>query len=550
MKSRYFFTVLFCLLLSSFNASADPPPDSGKSDKPTLTTKNTDLNAVRLSVANGVIEYVNNSKRAVIDLEWELLPLDKTLQEMATAYSVRPVHVRIPNNDLGDPKRLQNDIAKIPAAKEAFERAANIDLEFGPKSDQMKQWIQSDVAVFPLKSAQYFGLLRDNLQVSGLLSTAGINYSLAFKGALPRGENPRQSRDGKDINWEIDIYKFPISDKLNYYRFTVKAKVDRFELLFPNATQPVSNMDVVISFRQNQATIGLLEPNLRSIPAGIDIQLAPAVEKTLTQLADQHSASDLETNLNLLGGGAQLGEIVAKGLLGGTSDASVIAGGIIGQGKVSQVIGVNQEFAHLGPATIGALLGIEPGGDSSLFFGPSIRLSIFTLAVGLRTFEKTNSITLEKNATSRFAGVLSMDLSRLSGSKTTVSKVQLDNSVSGGDWGKASDLIARDLALVHITIKAEAADADKSWSLIQIKDGHGNMITDDTKRARLDFKAGMDNITPLRFVPSGEYEYQLAGIPDNFELRSSVPLHDKGTVILKGVGIIPLHWKLEHKKPN
>jgi hypothetical protein len=42
--------------------------------------------AIRLSIVNGVIEYLQNSKQVTIGLEWFLLPVDEILLESAREY--------------------------------------------------------------------------------------------------------------------------------------------------------------------------------------------------------------------------------------------------------------------------------------------------------------------------------------------------------------------------------------------------------------------------------------------------------------------------------
>jgi len=513
---------------------------------PTLT-KETDINAVRLAVANGVIEYVNNARRAQIDLEWELLPLDSALQQEARAQGVRPKTIRIENNRLGDPTRW---IENIPAGNRQFVQEALFSSTLAAYSLDdsntrfQNQWVNEAGAGRQLlnppaamAAPQYFGLLRDHYQITGLLASKGITYTIDVIGAMPRRPLPITS-DGSDISWVIQIYKFAAkAGSVYYYRFAAKAIVRRFELTFPNTSDSEAKLDVGIDIRRSDATIGVLEPNLRSLPGSLTVKLDPAREEELKRLKEENAESQLETTLRFIGGGAELGAIVSSGLLGGTSDASIIAGGLVGQGRIGQVIGVNREFRPAAGFTPGILFGIDPSGDRSLFLGPSLRFSVFTVAAGIQTFEE------DRRTSAGFGGVVSVDLSRATGAKRTTQKIQLDNSVTGGDWGKASDLISRDLALVKWSLAGDSANA--GFTLVQIEDAAGNSITESAKRARFDFTVAQNAVPAMMFIPRGRYRYE--GIAEGSRLRTSALafVRNGSEVQIQGRGLVEINWRLE-----
>ncbi len=520
-------------------------PASGQKS-PTLT-RETDINAVRLAVANGVIDYVNNARRAQIDLEWELLPLESGLQQEARAQGVRPKTIRIENNRLGDPASW---IVNIPSGDRQYvqEALSSSNLATYSLDDSNTRfqnlWVSEAGAGRQLlnppaavTASQYFGLLRDHYQLTGLLASKGIAYAIDVIGATPQRQLPITS-DGSDISWVIQIYKFAAkAGSVYYYRFTAKAIIRRFELTFPNTSESEAKLDVGIDIRRSDATIGVLEPNLRSLPGSLKVKLDPAREAELKRLKEENAESQLETTLRFIGGGAELGAIVSNGLLGGTADASIIAGGLVGQGKLGQVIGVNREFGTSGSFTPGILFGIDPGGEKSLFLGPSLRFSVFTLAAGLHTFEE------DRRTSAGFGGVVSVDLSRATGAKRTTQKIHLDNSVTGGDWGKASDLISRDLALVKWSLAGDSANA--GFTLVQIEDAAGNSITEAGKRARFDFTVAQNAVPAMMFIPRGRYRYE--GIAEGSRLRTSALafVRNGSEVQIQGRGLVEINWRLE-----
>ncbi len=539
----------FCFLmlgLPVIGRADDPKPADSK---PTLT-KNTDLNAIRLEVANGVIDYVNGSKKVTLNLEWQLLPRDGALLEAIRERGATQETFFIANSDLNSGEWVKK---LNPAHRDLLTKAfMNIDpSQPGEAATAFESfWVKPGGAgyaaatseIASVNASDYFCLQRDFLILNGLLQTQGIRYSVDVNGATPRGKNPIISDPkNNDISWRIEAYRFAAKGGTPYFRFAIKAIMKPISLLFPNTGETEARINVGISFVSGPGTVGLLERSFSTGNNPIPIVLSPAAVKTLTKIADTHGASDLETDLKFLGGGAELGKIITNGLLGGTSDASVISGGIVGNGKVSQIVGVNQELAKFSNGALGFLLGVEPGGDNSLFFGPSLRMSVFTFAVGLRAYEKNKAGTDEKTATTRVAGTLSIDLSRLTGAKKTTNQIKLDNSATGGDIGKASDLIARDLTLIKWDLKSDTQNA--RFTLTQIKDRTGADIAEEERRAVFTFTPNALGAPQLLFIPAGIYSY--GGLPDGVKIKTgplSLPLKNGDTVRISSQTVQFLNW--------
>lgn len=546
------------LLLPCLSAWAEENGSSGDSargraEQPTLT-KDTDLNAIRLAIASGVIDFVNNARKVTLDLEWDLLPMDGTLLESAREQGVRPHTIRLENRALMDGSwinRMKREDRELLSAAFRFDLAnppAQREAEFirywqQPGGAGFQQVIgPSGPATATITGRDYFSLLRDFLFISGLLQTKGIRYSVAIEGATPRGENPLISpQNGSNIHWELKVYEFAAADGVKYYRYSAKARMDPIPLLFPNTDQAEARINVGISFIRSGGTAGLLQTRFDSVPGSITVELAPAVKDKLDAIERSHSDSDLESLLKFVGNGAQLGEIVTNGLLGGTSNASIMGGGLIGQGKVSQVVGVNQEFSHTLNSGAGVFFGIEPGGDNSLFLGPSFRWSIFTFAVGLNTYEKERADSSDRLTITRFAGVLSIDLSRITGSKKAVTRVLLDNSVVGGDIGKASEEVARPLTLLYYTL--EAPGAQDAVTLVQVKDGAGKPIEEEAQKARITLTPTGPDAPRLLFVPRGRYRIET--LPPNTRLQNgNFPIGADEEIVLDFEYVITPRYRL------
>jgi len=460
--------------------------------------------AITAEIVNGTIDYVNNKKKARLALKWSLLPLDETLKNIAKDSSVQPISCKINNEDLGTSGSWFNKLSQD--CQQSFRDALVVDSQNKIEqqlpnkcSDQnqfQKRWLCKGegytLAKTAILSSQYFGLLRDYLQINGLLTSQGINYSLDATSTLSDGEEEKfSSVSDKKITWNIMVYRFPASTSINYYRFVVTASVSPIDIYLPPKVK-TTKLDVSISLKPSPSTIGIFEPNLGELK-GFDLPVELPRDSALNKIPKSRAATELTRTLSLFGS-PNLGEVVTNNFLGGTKDASLVYGGMIAKNALEPVVGANLGFANIGDAKLGALIGVGTNSSNTPFYiGPSIQYSILTLSGGFRFATNANAVD------TNFAGIASLDLSQLFGGKREVKEFQVENIATGGDWGKASDEIYKNLAAIDY----------------QLTDLTGNQIP---KIVSLTQKASCDGkISPsvnldiqtqgLQFIPKGKYTY-------------------------------------------
>ncbi|WP_315788269.1 hypothetical protein [Fischerella sp. JS2] len=412
--------------------------------------------AIRLSIVNGVIEYLQNSKQVTIGLEWFLLPADEFLLESAREYYEKdePVTCSIRNEDLGKSNKwVENLSAKCQQRlREALMVSDLKTLNSDPNSQTtfQKYWNPEEngdgvqlVRQGAVTASEYFGLLRDNVQITNFLKSNGISYSFDVSGATPQGQFPRIS--DQNITWDMKIYRFAVARLQNQpiyiYRFVAKAVIEPFKLTFAKAEKTTADLNVAISFKKGEETVGLSNRKLVASPIPIEIQIEKGQQANLKKLEDAKAFTQLNTALSFFGS-PDLSQVVSNNFLGGTNNTSIITGGLINDKVAQPIIGVNLDLIDLGSSKAGGLFGIGLTDNNSLYVGPSFQYSIITLSAGARIFDKKDSTRVEP------AGVISFDLSQVIGGKQQVKRIELDRSKVGGDWGKASEEIVKDLVLV------------------------------------------------------------------------------------------------------
>lgn len=166
--------------------------------------------------------------------------------------------------------------------------------------------------------------------------------------------------------------------------------------------------------------------------------LSPQVQSLLKTLEENQANTQLEEGFTSVTG-ILASQAISRGILGGAEETSIIAGGVVGSGEVQTLVGANSEFRNIGDFVPGVLFGVGAGGDNStLFIGPSMRYSIFTIAAGARFFDFDGGTRI------REGGVISVDLSRVTGGKP--SRTTIDNSSIGGGWDKVDLAVANDIS--------------------------------------------------------------------------------------------------------
>ncbi len=494
--------------------------------------------AIRLSIVNGVIEYLQNSKQVTIGLEWSLLSADENLLESAREFYEKdePVTCSIRNENLGKSNKWIEDLSEKcqQRLREAFMVSDLKTLNSDPNSQIkfQKYWNPEEngdgvqlVKQGSVTASEYFGLLRDNIQITNLLKSKGISYSFDVSGATPQGQFPRIS--DQDITWDMKIYRFAVARPQNQpiyiYRFVVKAIIEPFNLTFAKADNTKADLNVAISFKRGEETVGLSNLKLIASPIPIEIQMKKGQQTNLKKLEDAKAFTQLNTALSFFGS-PDLSQIVSNNFLGGTSNTSIITGGLINDKVAQPIIGLNLDLLDLGSSKVGGLLGIGLTDNNSLYIGPSFQYSILTLSAGARIFEKKDFTRIEP------AGVISFDLSQAIGGKQQNRKIELDESKVGGDWGKASEEIVKDLTLVDWGV-TQNPNIQQSLTLVREKDCTGNQIQ-PTEYAELPLNISTGEKSSLKFIPQGIYKYQ--GLD---KLPIIYALHDDGVPVEKNVDI-------------
>ncbi|MFB2771396.1 hypothetical protein ACE1AT_19225 [Pelatocladus sp. BLCC-F211] len=494
--------------------------------------------AIRLSIVNGVIEYLQNTKRVTIGLEWSLLPADEILLESAREYyeKYEPVTCSIRNDHLGKSNKWIENLSEKcqQRLREALMVSDLKTLNSDPNSQTkfQKYWNPEEngdgvqlVRQGAVTASEYFGLLRDNIQITNLLKSNGISYSFDVSGATPQGQFPRIS--DQDITWDMKIYRFAVARPQNQpiyiYRFVVKAIIEPFNLTFVKAENTKADLNIAISFKKGEETVGLSNLKLIASPIPIEIQMEKGQQTNLKKLEDAKAFTQLNTALSFFGS-PDLSQIVSNNFLGGTSNTSIITGGLINDKVAQPIVGVNLDLLDLGSSKAGGLLGIGITDSNSLYIGPSFQYSILTLSAGARIFDKKDSTRVEP------AGVISFDLSQVIGGKQQNEKIDLDKSKTGGDWGKASEEIVKDLALVDWGV-TQNPNIQQSLALVREKDCTGNKIQPN-EYAELPIKITAGEKPSLKFIPQGIYKYQ--GLD---KLPLIYALHDDGVPVDKNAEI-------------
>ncbi|MCP6762719.1 MAG: hypothetical protein NHB32_29065 [Fischerella sp. CENA71] len=494
--------------------------------------------AIRLSIVNGVIEYLQNSKQVTIGLEWSLLPADENLLELAREYYEKdePVTCLIRNENLGKSNQWVENLSEKcqQRLREALMVSDLKTLNSAPDSLArfQKYWNPEEngdgvqlVRQGSVTASEYFGLLRDNIQITNLLKSNGISYSFDVSGATPQGQFPRIS--DQDITWDIKIYRFAVARLQNQpiyiYRFVAKAVIEPFKLTFAKAETTDANLNVAISFKKGEETVGLSNLKLLASPIPIKIEKEKGQETNLKKLEDAKAFTQLNTALSFFGS-PDLSQIVSNNFLGGTNNTSILTGGLINDKVAQPIVGVNLDILDLGNSKAGGLLGIGITDSNSLYIGPSFQYSILTLSAGARIFEKKDFTRVEP------AGVISFDLSQVIGGKQQNREIELDRNKVGGDWGKASEEIVKNLALVDWGI-TQNPNIQQSLALVKEKDCADNKIQPD-EYAELPIKISQGEKPRLKFIPQGKYKYQgLDTLPIIYALHADgVPVNKNAEI--------------------
>lgn len=450
--------------------------------------------ALRIAILESTANYIKNSREIKFDLSYDYLPVNKELMEYARQSfsddldNPSQISFTISNDALGNPEKLAKE---VPEKYHDFlieslmicdlneEKCSLEDFTLDDADANFSQYWQSEDRVEKIalldSAFEYFSLLRDHYLMTALLACPGISYSITSEDvADTKPKLPLNSDD--NITWEIQVYKSIIKEAMDgkaeiaSYRFAAKAQIPDAKLVFNNPVSNQPKIDFGVNFKtriddnyQGCYDLDGSHPTLLSTFQFDSSTKLPDVPKLIPDDNDDRAVlesigrtkpdSELETILRYAGG-VRLGDVVSGGIFGGTSDASLITGGLISDGDINALAGANLGLYELGNASGGVLFGIALDRDDDddsgrdLYLGPSFQYSIFTLSGGLRISEDDDNID------SSFAGVVSLDLSQLVGNKPSNKEpIRLENNVFGGNWADLLKVQPEQVALQDWAIK-------------------------------------------------------------------------------------------------
>lgn len=458
--------------------------------------------AISIGVIDGIIRYVSNERRIKVAIQWEPLPPTDSLLEQSTTQDfskIKIIKLKINSNDFESGKwteRIHSD------DRSTVLKAFNVNSfdQLTRSLDEIKPDFTS-LKASGLEVSKYMSMVREKNIIRALIASKGVEYSFGLKPRRNTILSPDYS--DKNVTWHIDIYPFK-GNTGEYYRFTAKAVIDPLDVRVTNEMLDVSDGNNRRTFYDVRFKLKKNIPGKPSniIASGLQAVVVPDVvnegRSGLTNLSSdlKESLLPLSGFLSIIGGVEKLGETV-EGLLGGTENTSIVAGGLVGfkEGGVSPFIGVNQEIGKIGDDVSGGiLLGIGTGDRTSLFVGPSIQSSVFTISAGATVGTQVNS---EVN----FAGMIAVDLSRLTNSKKNPSPTPINVSEHGGFFGASTDAIINKYTFLEYT-------APPGIKLHRICDENNKKILDEDKKSGvtipLEPKAGSYQII---YIPRGVYEY-------------------------------------------
>jgi hypothetical protein len=446
--------------------------------------------ALKLGIGSGIIEYINNARQIKVLLEWEPLAITDSLIQQSTYQDFTITKLKIRNKDLenNDWTRSINS-NDLPEVLKAF-NVDNLDRlkQLTPKVDPALALLELKT----LKSSEYLQMQQERNVLKALLASKGVKYSFGLKPTENAILSP-EFIDG-NITWYVDIYSFKKKDANIYYRFTAKAVVDPLEIRVTDNIINTTQKKIFYSVRFKLKDGSVITNQIVTNEGAVDAPIKKDRVATNSKEAITAALTPLNGFLSIIGGSENLAA-AAQGLLGGTENTSIVGGGLVGfkNTRVSPFIGVNQEIGKVGNSITGGLLfGIGTGDRTSLFVGPSLQASIFTLSAGA-------TVGSEANSEINFAGMIAIDLSRLTNSRkdSTFTQVAIANQLN--TLSNIRDEIINKYTLINYKSK-------DTILLTRICDQNNSNIPENNKSARniISLKSPQFKMTA---IPRGVYEY-------------------------------------------
>lgn len=542
MISKILISVICCvptLCVDTNRAFAEPvnqprPPEIDKT-----------FSAIKATVQDGIIRYSGNSKKASIALEWNPLPVTDTLVNSLIQYTAvdkSPITIITDQNNNGKSllcNMSREDLKKI----HSFLGIANGSdcSQISPDKDLRKKEIES---LFErervIRQSEYVAMSKERNILKTILSSKGIEYAFNF-----RREDEIEVPDfmSEKIKWKIQIYKYKWIDNYpSYYRFNIKAMVDPFSKDIPDTATNSFKLNARIKIKDLEKQTSIPNQYFSTVitEALTGTTLALNVKPTIPASASA-DFTNLSGVLSLFGGAEKVGTTL-QGFLSGTDDSSIISGGLLNfsNGGIDPLIGVNQEIGKLGDISAGVVLGVGLGDKTSIFLGPSLQTSIFTISAGARLGAKEQSDL-------SFAGLVSIDLSRLSGSKKTVNTLSLSSPSVGNNTSIRNQIDIDTELNTLMRYQSESTVPNQEIKLKRVCDASGIAVDDKNEILIKSKKSPVNSADPsseLVYLARGIYQYLIpAGI--SVKQQSGQSLNIKSKVDLREIESQNYRWKID-----
>ncbi|MDJ0616926.1 MAG: hypothetical protein QNJ63_09305 [Calothrix sp. MO_192.B10] len=552
-------------LLAQSNPAETSSESTAQTDNSSLDLDET-IRAIRFSFMEDIMKFVNNVAKTNVQVEWQFLPISETpsFRKLQARYDARKATIVIPNNQLGDAEKWLKSLKSAKSSKnsngcpileKALPTPANQkDYEkiWNPQGNVWRQFLGG----LSIRATEYFSLLRDYNLIKTLLNNSrGVKFYFKIDQVTDTREIDEK------VNWKIDVYEFEVQpgnncqDRVVYYRYNIKAITKPFEVVIARNKIPKANIEKAEKISETQQKVNLkvtveaflkkspklaglidevmyLLPN-KNTPNNISVILDNQYQKFVNELAKKNAANTLNTVFPIIGNLGNITKEVTSNFLGGTEDSSIITGGLIdfGQDQIGGLVGINKEFNPQRSISPGVAFGVGIASDEpvSLYVGPSLRASAFTLSAGTNIVEDNNDLNVN------IAGLISIDISRFLGNKKVANTISIDSSYKGGQWYKATESLAQNLALLE-TI------SDTAFKLQRVCDINGKAITTQSQQAVFQ----VNSEKRLQFIPRGYYIYK--EIPANVQLYVvengiEAPVDISGPFRLNEDKFYPVLWK-------
>ena len=465
----------------------------------------TEASAARLALTDVLVKELKGARQARFAVRWDYLPESPALRERTGgAFTLDgrgrlvPGHVyTLPNATLRDPRGLeawfaaQKDRRTLALALSGgrLGDAATLDAALGAGVDFWRTGFLKGLGLTgdgpsTVPWPDYIGAKRDFFAMRALLKeTKGAAATLDFSPA-PRGENPSLVANG--LTWRIRVLPLPSTAPTPLYRFVVSVESSTIVKTFRgSADSPASanpQMAVQVGLLKEADRTAEGRPTYRfarlSIAADlttVDATALPGAEG-VTPLTPKLSPSVGATTLEVLTG-TTAGGLLAP-LIANDSESRLFSGGLVGDGVVSPVLGLNYLLTERTDGNLGFLYGFTTSGDG-LFLGPSLSLGPFVAGVGARVFNKADD-----SVTAKLAGTLSIDLNRVFG-KSTVPLALHPKLVQPGSeiWMDSDALYAGVQAFLGRVTVAPGSEPGGPVMLVQVRDATGAPLADGPRFA-------------------------------------------------------------------